>query len=209
MKLVIMGAPSCGKGVQAKLIENNFGLKHISTGQILRDFVEANADKSKKISETINKGDFIKDSIMCKIVAEKLAIIKDDYILDGFPRTKKQTKYLLEHFCPDMVIYLQTDKDVALDRVSSRVVCPKCKKSYNKKELKELICPDDKEKLEVRQDDNIETYLKRYQTFEKQTMPILKMFKKAGVLECVDNNEGVDKTISEIAKILGPKGEIK
>ena len=134
MKLVIMGAPSCGKGVQAKLIEDNFGLQHISTGQILRDFVKENADKGKKISETMNKGGFIKDSLMCKIVADKLSKLQNNYILDGFPRTKKQTKYLLEHFCPDMVIYLQTEKQVALDRVTSRVVCPVCKKSYNKKD---------------------------------------------------------------------------
>ena len=209
MKLVIMGAPSSGKGVQAKLIQNNFGLQHISTGQILRDFVKENAEKNKKISETINKGDFIKDSIMCKIVADALSKVENDYILDGFPRTKKQTKYLLEHFCPDMVIYLQTDKEVALDRVTSRVVCPVCKKSYNKKDLQNLVCPNDKAILEVRQDDNIETYLKRYQTFEKQTKPILEMFKKVGVLEIVDNNKTVEETFSSIANLLSPKKEIK
>ena len=209
MKLVIMGAPSCGKGVQAKLIEDNFGLQHISTGQILRDFVKENADKGKKISETMNKGGFIKDSLMCKIVADKLSKLQNNYILDGFPRTKKQTKYLLEHFCPDMVIYLQTEKQVALDRVTSRVVCPVCKKSYNKKDLQQLICPDDKATLVVRQDDNIETYLKRYQIFIEQTKPILEMFKKVGVLECVDNNKGVDETFSEIVNLLSPKGEIE
>lgn len=209
MKLVIMGAPSCGKGVQAKLIQSNFGLKHISTGQILRDFVKENAEKNKKINEAINRGDFIKDKVMCKIVDEALSKIQNDYILDGFPRTKKQTKYLLEHFCPDMVIYLQTDKEVAIDRVTSRVVCPVCKKSYNKKDLQDLVCPDDKANLEVRQDDNIQTYLNRYQLFEEQTAPILTMFKKAGLLEVVDNNKTVEETFSSIANLLSPKKEIK
>ena len=207
MKLVILGAPSCGKGVQAKLIEEQFGLVHISTGQILRDFVSQDTKESKKINDIIKRGDFIKDSLMCKIVSGKLTEIQDNYILDGFPRTKKQTKYLLKHFCPDMVLYLQTDKQNAIDRVSSRVVCPVCKKSYSKKELTNLVCPNDNAPLEVRQDDNPETYLKRYEIFEKQTKPILELFAKYGVLEEVSNNGTVEQTFESIAYLLGPKGE--
>jgi adenylate kinase len=209
MKIVIMGVPSCGKGVQAKLIEENFGFANISTGQILRDFVNQNNKKSDKINKIIKKGAFVSDSIMNKIVREKLANLENqDYLLDGYPRTIKQAKYLIKHNIPDMVIFLQTDKEIAIERVSNRLVCPKCKKSYSKKDLKEYVCTDDGTALVVREDDNPEVYLRRLEIFEKETKRILELFKREGVLEFVSNNGDVKETFTEIAKLLIEKGDV-
>lgn len=198
-----MGAPSCGKGVQADLIQKKFNLLPISTGQILRDCIKQKSEQNKKICAVINSGKLIKDDLMNKIVADKLEEMKnEDYILDGYPRTIKQTKFLLKHYCPDMVLYLQTDKEIALQRVSNRVICPTCKKSYSKIMLKTLICPDDKTELVTRDDDNLKIYLKRYVTFEKQTKPIIEMFKQYNILKIVDNNESVESTFNQIKEIL-------
>lgn len=203
MNIVIMGAPSCGKGIQAKLIEKKFGLEHISTGQILRDFIAKNNKESAKIKEIMSRGEFIVDSLMCKIVSLKLDEINDKgFILDGFPRTEKQTKFLLKHYSPDVVLYLHTDKDIALERCENRVVCPVCKKSYDKRLVSNLVCPDDGEILITREDDKPDVYLKRYKIFEKETKPILDMFKRYGKLEVIDNNGDIESTFNEISKIL-------
>lgn len=203
MNIVIMGAPSCGKGIQAKLIEKKFGLEHISTGQILRDFIAKNNKESAKIKKIMSRGEFIVDSLMCKIVSLKLDEINDKgFILDGFPRTEKQTKFLLKHYSPDVVLYLHTDKDNALERCENRVVCPVCKKSYDKRLVNNLVCPDDGEILITREDDKPDVYLKRYKIFEKETKPILDMFKRYGKLEVIDNNGDIESTFNEISKIL-------
>ncbi len=203
MNIVIMGAPSCGKGIQAKLIEKKFGLEHISTGQILRDFIAKNNKESAKIKEIMSRGEFIVDSLMCKIVSLKLDEINDKgFILDGFPRTEKQTKFLLKHYSPDVVLYLHTDKDIALERCENRVVCPVCKKSYDKRLVSNLVCPDDGEILITREDDKPDVYLKRYKIFEKETKPILDLFKRYGKLEVIDNNGDIESTFNEISKIL-------
>lgn len=206
MKVVIMGAPSCGKGVQARLLEQNFGFAHISTGQILRDFTNQKNKKSDKINNIIKKGEFVKDSVMNKIVQQKLKSIENkDYVLDGFPRTIKQAKFLIKHNLPDVVIFLHTDKDVAIERVSNRVICPKCKKSYSKKDLNELICDEDKTPLITRNDDDLSVYLRRFEIFDKENKPILKLFEKEGILEVVSNNGDVNETFTKIAELLSEK----
>lgn len=206
MKVVLMGAPSCGKGIQAKLMEKNFGFVHVSTGQILRDFTSQESKKSDKIKKNISKGEFVKDSLMNQIVQEKLKSLEhQDYVLDGFPRTIKQTKFLLKHNIPDIVLYLQTDKDVAVERVTNRVVCPVCKKSYSKKDLTELICAEDKTPLVTRDDDDLDIYLRRFEIFEQETKPILELFKKEGRLEVISNNGNVEETFTKIAKLLSEK----
>ena len=202
MKVVIMGAPSCGKGIQAKLIEKNFGFAHISTGQILRDFTNQKDKKSDKISNIIKKGEFIQDSLMNKIVQEKLKELDHkDYILDGFPRTIKQARFLLKYNMPDMVIFLETDKDIAIDRVLNRLICPVCKKSYSRKDLNKLVCEDDHTYLIARTDDDLEVYLRRLEIFEKENKPILELFKKEGILEVVSNNGDINETFTKIAKL--------
>ena len=206
MKVVIMGAPSCGKGVQARLLEQNFGFAHISTGQILRDFTNQKNKKSDKINNIIKKGEFVKDSVMNKIVQQKLKSIENkDYVLDGFPRTIKQAKFLIKHNLPDVVIFLHTDKDVAIERMSNRVICPKCKKSYSKKDLNELICDEDKTPLITRDDDDLSLYLRRFEIFDKENKPILKLFEKEGILEVVSNNGDVNETFTKIAELLSEK----
>jgi adenylate kinase len=203
-----MGAPSCGKGIQAKLIEKNFGFAHISTGQILRDFTNQTDKKSDKISNIIKKGEFIQDSLMNKIVQAKLKELDHkDYILDGFPRTIKQARFLLKYNMPDMVIFLETDKDIAIDRVLNRLICPVCKKSYSRKDLNKLVCEDDHTYLIARTDDDLEVYLRRFEIFEKENKPILELFKKEGILEVVSNNGDINETFTKIAKLLSEKAE--
>lgn len=202
MKIVIMGAPSSGKGIQAKLIEDKYGLKHISTGQILRDFVQSGTPEAQRVKIIINNGDLIDDATMCKIVAEKLECEKDNYVLDGFPRTKKQTEFLIKNYCPNFAFYLNTSVDVALDRVLNRLVCPVCKKSYNKKDLKNYVCSNDKANLVVRDDDTPEIFLKRFKTFEKENKPILNLFKKAGVLREIANDGDISTSFEQIKLLI-------
>lgn len=206
MKIVIMGAPSCGKGIQSKLIQEKFGYNNISTGQILRDFVNEGNKQSKKLKSIMNQGKFVSDSLMCKIVNDYFNKNGDeDYILDGFPRTVKQVKFLIKYHCPDIVLFLQTDKDNAISRVEDRVVCPTCRRSYSKKNLKNLICPEDNTKLIKREDDNLSTYSKRYDIFEKETKPVLEVFNKKGLLKIIQNNGTIEDTFENISKLIGEK----
>ncbi len=210
--IIFIAPPAAGKGTISEYLVKNYKYEHLSTGEMLRDEIKSNSELGCQINELISKGNLVSDELITKLVEDRLKdLVKGKpFILDGFPRTLPQALSLDEvlkkyNITNNIVIYLDIKEDEALKRVLGRVICAKCKRTYNlnNENLKpkvEGICDDCGATLEKRSDDNAETFKVRFETYLKSTKPILDFYKDKNwlvSLEVSDNlNELLDKVIN-------------
>lgn len=213
--IILIAPPAGGKGTQSNMLKEEYNLPHISTGDLLRGASKDDSDISKEINKIMQEGRLVPDHIVMTLL--KARIEKDDcnngYILDGFPRTVEQA-IAYENILKELgkedgyVILLDTNKEDAKARIANRVSCPKCGRVYNNiiEDLKPQVinqCDDCNSALVHREDDNAETYEKRYNEYLEKTQPLIDFYKEKNLLYEVDNNVDVDYTFSQIKKIIG------
>ena len=210
MNIILIAPPAAGKGTQSELICRKYQINHISTGDLLREVTSKDDDKSREIKELMNKGMLISDDIILELIEDK---IKSDegFVFDGFPRTLNQAvsfDNLLSKLGKkiDYVIYLTVDKDIAMQRIAGRYVCPKCNNVYNFKTNEEITaCKNCGESLIKRKDDNVETFEQRYEVYMKETFPIIDYYREKGILFEIDSSMPVEEAFNQIEKIIGEK----
>ena len=202
--IIFIAPPAAGKGTVSDFLVSNYNYEHISTGDLLREEIKSGSSLGKEIDNIISKGGLVSDEFMIKLMEEKLAKLDKNkaFILDGFPRTIKQAEKLDEMLITNkvtnnIVIYLDISLDDALERVMGRVICPKCKKSYNLtneklKPIKDNICDNCGVELEKRSDDTEETFKVRFDSYLENTRPILDYYKDKGILKWVDATMNID-----------------
>ncbi|MDR3258020.1 MAG: adenylate kinase [Fusobacteriaceae bacterium] len=213
MNIILFGAPGAGKGTQAKLITEKYGIPQISTGDILRTAVDEGTSMGIEAKKYMNDGKFVPDSIIIGIIKERLS--KDDckkgFILDGFPRTMPQV-IALDELMGEMntklnkVISLNVPDDLILVRVSGRKVCKNCGTSFHVKfspPKKENVCDVCGGELYTRKDDNVETVSKRLIEYHSQTVPLFNFYKDEGILVEIDGTRNFNVVTKEIFDILG------
>lgn len=216
MNIIFIGAPSCGKGTQAKIICKRYKLNHISTGDLLREKVENPRDPlGLQIKEVIDKGELVDDELIMQLIDDKIYKLTSDegILFDGFPRTLEQAKLLDQLFGKygrkiDKVIKFNLDDRVVLERISGRLTCSECGSSYHKifnPPKQDNICDVCEAKLIVRKDDNIESAKVRLTNYYALTYPIIDYYKEQNKLACVDGFQDIERVTKDIIDIL--KGE--
>ncbi|MCD6087684.1 MAG: adenylate kinase [Candidatus Hydrothermae bacterium] len=211
MSLIFLGPPGSGKGTQAELFERQFGLKKISTGDLLRDAIRRGTELGKLAKEYINKGELVPDDVVVALVEEVLGKTSDGYILDGFPRTIEQAKSLdriLEKLGKklDAAVLFAVPDDEIIRRLSARRICPKCHAVYNlvtKPPKEDEICDVCGTPLEMRDDDKPETVRRRIEVYRKDTELLVDFYRKKGLLvevKAVGNPEEVFEFITNALK---------
>ena len=211
MNIVLFGPPGAGKGTQGDNLVKNFNLYKVSSGDLLRKEVNLNTELGKKIKSVIEKGLFVSDEIINGLI-EKVLSNKSFFnrvIFDGYPRNLNQAKNLdelMQKFNQKIscVLSLNVDKDTVVKRISGRIVCLKCGKTFNKyfnPPLKNNHKCESKY-LKIRSDDNEETIIKRFINYEKETLPILNYYKKQNLLTNIDGMNKIDVIYKEIRQIL-------
>jgi adenylate kinase len=206
MKLILLGAPGCGKGTQAAYISDKYGLPHVSTGDIFRQNIKDQTPLGVKVKQIIDSGNFCPDDITVQLVESRLleADCKDGYLLDGFPRNLFQAQELDKFSAPDAVIELDVDLSKIEHRITGRRSCPKCGNSFHVDFIGDTkVCPDCGETLVIRKDDTPETVKERLSIYSKQTAPLVEYYQKQGKLLVIDGNKAVDEVFKEIVKVLG------
>lgn len=213
--IIFIAPPAAGKGTQSKLVSDKYNLPHISTGDLLRNAINDDSDISKQIKETMEKGNLVSDEIILALLEERLK--QDDcnsgYILDGFPRNTNQAKeyeLLLEKLHKDLgyVILLDLDKEIAKARIVGRLSCKNCGSVYNEfvEETKPKIkgiCDKCNQELSKRSDDNEVTFEERYNTYLKETQPLIDYYENKGYLYRINSGISANYTFSEIERIIG------
>ena len=188
--IIFIAPPAAGKGTVSARVCDKYNIPHISTGDLLRDEIKNSTKLGLEIKDAMARGEFVSDEVITKLLKKRLSNkdCKKGYILDGYPRNVNQAivyDKLLEELDFDLgkVILLDIDKDVAMQRALSRLVCSKCGLSYNllNKELspvKEGICDSCGSPLKSRSDDNEETFINRFNTYMNETFPLVDYYEK-------------------------------
>lgn len=199
--IIFIAPPAAGKGTQSKLVSAEYNIPHISTGDLLRDEVEAGSHLGKIIKAEMDAGNLITDDIMINLLRNRISQVdcNNGYILDGYPRNLEQARVydnLLRELGIEIgtVIFMDIDMELALKRTISRMVCSACGASFNKNDAKlspkiEGICDKCGHLLKVRSDDNEETFVHRFDTYVNSTQPLLKYYKDKGILKEVKIRE--------------------
>ena len=212
MKIIMLGAPGAGKGTQAKKIADNYGIPHISTGDIFRANIKNGTELGKKAKEYMDQGLLVPDELVVDLVVDRVQ--KDDcvkgYVLDGFPRTIPQAEAL-----DAALTALGTAIDYAIDvdvpdanivrRMSGRRACVACGATYHIEHIPpktEGICDRCSSTLILRDDDKPETVTKRLEVYHAQTQPLIDYYTKRGVLKTVDGTKDMEAVFAEITSIL-------
>ncbi|MCX8045187.1 MAG: adenylate kinase [Desulfobacterota bacterium] len=213
MRIILLGSPGAGKGTVANLLKQHDGSVHISTGDILRNAVKAGTPLGKKAKEYMDQGALVPDSLIIDIMGERLqeSDCKHGFILDGFPRTIPQAEALdnlLEKLSIrlDGVVNLEVARSVILDRLTTRRTCsnPSCQAIYNVKTnppKTEGICDKCGSPVVQRSDETEEAILKRLETYNQQTAPLIDYYKKRGMLITITSLD-LDTIIKEILAAL-------
>ena len=213
MKIIMLGAPGAGKGTQAKMIAEKYGLPHISTGDIFRANIKNGTELGKEAKEYMDKGLLVPDELTVRLLLDRVA--KDDcrngYVLDGFPRTIPQAEVLDAELAKlgekvDYAINVDVPDENIVNRMSGRRACLSCGATYHIVSIppkKEGICDVCGSELVLRDDDRPETVQKRLTVYHEQTQPLIDYYKAAGVLAEVDGTKDLEAVFQDIVKILG------
>ena len=205
LKIVMVGAPGSGKGTQSSKMTVEYGIPHISTGQIFRKKVASKHPLGKLIESYINKGEFVPDEIGIQIVIDRLKEedCKNGFILDGFPRSLYQAELLEKMLEVDYVINLEISEQRLMDRLCGRRVCSACGLVTHVSALSGAdVCPKCGSALNVREDDKVETIKHRMEVYERETKPIVDFYRKRGKLIDVNSDQDSDKVFEEIKEAL-------
>jgi len=184
MIFIITGAPGAGKGTISKIVEEDLGLIHVSTGDILREEIKKETDLGFEIKKIIEKGDFVSDKLIEKIVDNRLTqkdIVSKGAMLDGYPRNIPQAKDLVKNIKIDGLIEVYLEDETIIERLSQRRVCSNCGVGYHlefNKPKQNGVCDVCGAKLVKREDDKPEIVKKRLETYRNHTKPIIEFFKE-------------------------------
>ena len=206
MNIVLLGAPGAGKGTQAQKLVEEFGVAHISTGDLLRAAVKAGTKLGVKAKEYMDAGQLVPDKLVVDLVKERLAAddAKKGFILDGFPRNTAQAVTLDSALADmglslDAALLVDVKAEVIVERLSSRRTCRDC--GYTAPAGVD-VCPSCGGEMCQRDDDKPETIQNRLNVYESQTAPLVEYYKGKGLLKAVDGDRPVDDVYADVKELL-------
>lgn len=202
MNIVLLGAPGAGKGTQSQFLIDEYGIPHISTGDILRAAVKNGTPLGVKAKGFMEAGELVPDDLIIDLMRERLAEedAQKGFILDGFPRTTTQAAALdtalsAEGRRIDCAIAIEVPDEVIVKRLSSRRVCKSC--GYTGTD-QDVSCPQCAGEMYQRADDAPETVQNRLNVYQKSTAPLINYYSGAGVLVEIDGNRPVEDVFADV-----------
>lgn len=216
LRVVLLGPPGAGKGTQAKLLREEFEACQVSTGDILRKAVADQSPVGKEAAEYINRGALVPDSVIIKLVAERLKEndCRNGFILDGFPRTIPQAQSL-EAILKEMglvlqrVLLVQVPAGLIVERLAGRRTCRGCGAPYHRSfdpPKREDVCDRCGGALLQRDDDREETVRARLDVYDTQTLPLVDYYRQRGILREIDGVGKVEDIQNRMIEALGDPG---
>ncbi|MCI5075962.1 adenylate kinase [Oricola sp.] len=213
MRLILLGPPGAGKGTQAQRLVEKYGIPQLSTGDMLRAAVKAGTEVGQRAEAVMNAGKLVSDDIVNAIVSERIdaADCANGFILDGYPRTLVQADAVEEmlknkNMDLDVVIELQVDDEVLVDRISGRFSCASCGTVYHdttKQPAQEGVCDKcGSTEFKRRSDDQPDKVWTRLQAYYKETSPLIGYYHAKGLLKSVDGLQSIDDVARSMDAIL-------
>ena len=202
MNLLLYGAPGSGKGTQANMLRARFGIPHIATGDMLRAEIAGGTELGRKSQPILAAGQYVSDDIMIGMIRNRLnqPDARPGFIMDGFPRTVPQA-VALDGLMDDLgkrierVIYLMVPIAELLRRLSGRLVCPKCQRTYPPGTA---ACSVDGGELVQREDDRPEAVRPRIEIYLEKTVPVLDHYRGGGLVSEIDGRGTIDEISRQV-----------
>ncbi len=210
MKMVLLlGAPGVGKGTQARELAQKCSLTHLSTGDILREAVRAGTELGKKVGTIMKAGRLVPDELVAELVRERVSGEKQgrDFVLDGFPRTLAQARFLSE-IAPNvsfLVVILKVRESQLLKRLTGRRSCVKCGKIYNicfSPPQQEGCCDVCGSELVQREDDREEAAKERLRVYRQETESLIDFYKAQSNYFTVDGNRDAEAVFQDLCGVF-------
>ena len=212
MNLLLIGTPGAGKGTVSNHLIENYGMNHVSTGNILREAVANKTELGLKVKEFMDSGTLVPDSIILEIIKETLGKLDSSkgFIFDGFPRTVNQAKEFEKMLNEinskiDCVVALDVTDDVVIKRITGRRTCTKCNEIYNiyykvpHTENKCDVCGGD---LYTRNDDNLDSLKKRLSEYHINAEPLLSFYESKGIVKHLNADTNPKDEYEALEEIL-------
>ena len=212
MRIILLGAPGAGKGTQSSKILEKYNIPYISTGEYFRKEVASGSEDGEEIKRYIDRGLLVPDHITIEVVKHILSKdeFKNNYLLDGFPRTVIQAR-MFDEIVQDtknpvqVVINLDIKEGLLIDRLTGREICKKCNSIYHKSNKPSKIpgiCDKCGSALTQRADDTLENVMIRLREYRNRTQPLIKYYKEKGILVNIDSSQDSEIVFQEICKAL-------
>lgn len=213
MHIVLLGAPGCGKGTQAGIVSQRFGVAHIASGDLFREAVNRGDELGQQAKSYMEKGLLVPDEITIEMILERIAApdCAQGFILDGFPRTLGQAKALdrvLGEGGIDKVVYIKVSTEELVRRLSGRLICRDCQAPYHEITSPPKVpgrCDQCGGELYQRPDDSPETVRKRLEVYFVETAPLIDYYKEAGKLVEINGERGIEEVGEELIAALAMK----
>ena len=200
MRIVLMGPPGVGKGTQAKRLAEQFGLRHLSSGDMLRAEKANGSELGRRLAQYMDAGELVPDEVVVGVMARALTAGPEDsgILLDGFPRTVAQAEALDAQLADaggllDAVVVIDAPREEIIDRITGRRSCPNCGRAYHVKFLpprREGVCDDCETQLAHREDDTSGVVRRRLKTYDRQTEPVIEYYRNRPDLRVIDIDGG-------------------
>ncbi len=210
VNLVLLGAPGVGKGTLAEMIRAEYGVPHISTGDMLRELVKERAEAGRIASEYMNEGKLVPDDIVIGVLEDNMKDGEKGFILDGFPRTRKQAEALQsildrKRLSLDAVINFEAPVEVLTEHLSGRRQCRDCRTIYHMKNMppkKSGICDKCGGGLYQRDDDRREVVVVRLKVYREETAELIDYYQRKDLLKSVDASNDPEMTFKEVKGVI-------
>lgn len=213
MNIILLGPPGSGKGTQAKRLEQNRGMRHLATGDMLRAVAASASEFGIRVKAIMDSGQLVPDGVIIEMIAARIAEpdCRDGFVLDGFPRTVPQAQALDEMLAKrglslTHVILIKVDEPALIDRLAGRFTCAKCGASYheryNRPRVEGMCDVCGNHEFIHRPDDRPEAVAARFEVYRRQTEPILPYYRDHGILRQVGGMAGIDQVGRQIDDIL-------
>ena len=215
MHLILFGPPGSGKGTQAERLRDGWGLRHISTGDLLRDAVARGTELGRKVQGILASGQLVSDDMVLALMRDAISAVRGDsalrgWLLDGFPRTVGQAEGLDQLLVElgetiSAIVVLEVRPEAVIERLSGRRTCTTCKAVYHVKNnppAAEGRCDRCGGTLVQREDDRPETIARRLDVYRGQTQPILAHYRGRVPVHEIDGELPVDEVTRSIERVL-------
>ena len=213
MNLIFLGAPGAGKGTLAGAVEKEFGIPSVSTGNLLREAIAAGNELGTLAKSYIDAGNLVPDAVVIDLIKARLseADCAQGFILDGFPRTVAQAQALDEMGVTiDYAVSLEIPDDQITERLSGRLVCPKCGASYQAETRPSkdgVHCDNDGTELTRRADDDPEVVRSRLEVYHQTTEPLIAYYRDKGLLRAIDVSVCFEHSMDQFRAIAKAGGQ--